>query len=199
MTITEQQEIAKEVLKRLSINVDSSAVIAGGAPRNWDQNTLARDVDIYFRSYVSDIKRMLDWMFNDGSGDFQFIDAPDTNISDVYVESMVFNIRRVISVTYKGVLFQFICVDEKEHDHGCFGRKIINSFLVNISKIYMIYLESPDRLFKITCPAYQRDVQNNTLTVEISGLSGIQFYRGIQNYLPKIQSYYPNHTVIFKE
>ena len=197
MTVDEQKEIAKEVLKRLTINVDSSAVIAGGAPRNWEQNILARDVDIYFRTHVSNINRLLDLLFNDDTGDFQFINTPDS--TDIYMETLTFDIKRVITGRYKGVDFQFIIVDEKDPHIGQFSRKIIESFLVNISKIYMMYLEGADTLFKINDRGYLADVQNSTLTIETRKLSGVQLYKGVQRYLPKIQSYYPNHTVIFKE
>ena len=197
MTVDEQKEIAKEILKKLTINVDSSAIIAGGAPRNWEQNTLARDVDIYFRTHVSNINRLLDLLFNDGTGGFQFIDTPDS--TDVYMETLTFDIKRVITGRYKGVNFQFIIVEEKEPYIGNFSRKIIDSFLVNISKLYVVYGEGIDVLLKIPNREQFMDVQNSTLTIETRKLSGVQLYKGVQHYLPKIQSYYPNHTVIFKE
>lgn len=197
MTVDEQKEIAKEILKKLTINVDSSAIIAGGAPRNWEQNTLARDVDIYFRTHVSNINRLLDLLFNDGTGGFQFIDTPDS--TDVYMETLTFDIKRVITGRYKGVNFQFIIVEEKEPYIGNFSRKIIDSFLVNISKLYVVYGEGIDVLLKIPNREQFMDVQNSTLTIEVRKLSGTQLYKGVQRYLPKIQSYYPNHTVIFKE
>jgi len=106
MTVDEQKEIAKEILKKLTINVDSSAIIAGGAPRNWEQNTLARDVDIYFRTHVSNINRLLDLLFNDDTGDFQFINTPDS--IDIYMETLTFDIKKVITGRYKGIDFQFI-------------------------------------------------------------------------------------------
>lgn len=197
MTVDEQKEIAKEVLKKLTINVDSSAIIAGGAPRNWEQNTLARDVDIYFRTHVSNINRLLDLLFNDGTGGFQFIDTPDS--TDVYMETLTFDIKRVITGRYKGVNFQFIIVEEKEPYIGNFSRKIIDSFLVNISKLYVVYGEGIDVLLKIPNREQFMNVQNSTLTIEVRKLSGTKLYKGVQRYLPKIQSYYPNHTVIFKE
>lgn len=197
MTVTEQKDISKEILKKLTINVDSSAIIAGGAPRNWEQNILARDVDIYFRTHVSNINRLLDLLFNDGTGDFQLINTPDSE--DIYMGTLTFDIKRVLTARYKGVDFQFIIVEEKEPYIGTFSRKIVESFLVNISKIYMMYLEGSDTLFYITTLEYRQDIRDNLLTIEVRKLSGTQLYKGVQRYLPKIQSYYPNNTVIFKE
>ena len=140
---------------------------------------------------------MLDLLFNDNTGDFQFINTPDSE--DVYMETLTFDIKKVLTGRYKGVDFQFIIVEEKEPHIRTFSRKIVESFLVNISKIYMMYIEGSDTLFYITTPEYRQDIRDNLLTIEVRKLSGTQLYKGVQHYLPKIQSYYPNHTVIFKE
>lgn len=47
-TIKEQKDLAKEVLETLSI-ADPSAILAGGAVRDWRFGNSAKDLDFYFR------------------------------------------------------------------------------------------------------------------------------------------------------
>lgn len=44
--IKTQKQIAKLVMEQLSI-IDPNCIVAGGAPRNWEQNKVANDIDVY--------------------------------------------------------------------------------------------------------------------------------------------------------
>lgn len=48
--INTQKGLAAEILGRIHNAFDPSAVIAGGAPRDWDMGRLANDIDIYIDS-----------------------------------------------------------------------------------------------------------------------------------------------------
>lgn len=198
MTIDHQKEVSKEVLKSLTLFIDSSAIIAGGAPRNWDHNLLARDVDIYLRTNVNDFRKVLTMLFNDGVDNLEFINLGEET-SDAYMEALDFTIKQVISARYKGVTLQFIIINIKTGIERFSSRLIIDSFLVNISKIYTIYNMVTDSLEIRYSSGYMIDKGSNTLTILTYNLNGKQLYTGIQRYLPKIESYFPNSTVIFKD
>lgn len=46
-TIKKQKAVAKMVLEQLAF-LDDNAIVAGGAPRNWEQGKAAVDIDVYF-------------------------------------------------------------------------------------------------------------------------------------------------------
>lgn len=48
MTVENQKQVASELLSKLKM-VDPFAMIAGGAPRDWYFNTVAKDLDVYLR------------------------------------------------------------------------------------------------------------------------------------------------------
>lgn len=202
MTIDTQKSVSKDVLKILKTFVDDAVFIAGGAPRNWDQNLLARDIDIYLRTNVNDTEKMLEGLFNDGVDNLDFINVPDSN--DIYTESMDYSVEKVVTAIYKGITFQFIFVKMRTDglNRFRFSYTIISSFSINICKIYAhlgLNISGPDNLVFVRSPEYFQDIRDRTLTVEAGRTSGKQLLRTMKRYLPKIESYYPEYTVIIKE
>ena len=51
MNIETQQEVVGDVLSKIKWSIDSEAIVAGGAPRNWHLGKLANDIDLYMRSH----------------------------------------------------------------------------------------------------------------------------------------------------
>ncbi len=51
-TIEQQKQIADEILEKIFL-MDSYAIVAGGAPRDWYFNRVAEDIDVFFYENVT--------------------------------------------------------------------------------------------------------------------------------------------------
>lgn len=201
MTVDLQKEISKEVISILQKYVDKSVIIAGGAPRNWDEDILARDVDIYFRTHVNDIRDLLKTLLEDREGSNNLVFEDVGNLLDEYGESLDLSIREIKTARYKGVSFQFIVVELKDpiKQSYRFAQTVLDSFSINLSKIYSYCFPITNVLVSVKTTEYLQDRGRNTITVEAGRTSGKQLMKTIKRYLPKIESYYPTYTVNFKE
>ena len=197
MKITEQQDIAAEVLRNLLYHVDSDTIIAGGAPRNWDEGKLANDIDIYLRSNAVDSVSMTEAMLSSALGfkvkQKQNVDCTNYNLG------ISFSIKKIFAFEYKGVLFQLIFIEPQEvWGKGELPTKVVNHFDLGINMIYASwgFLGNPRNLNKTS--AYDSDRKNRTLTMYKDNMSYQQLRHCLSNHLPKMQKYYPDYKLVIK-
>lgn len=118
--ISKQQEIAREVLRKLKI-LDSKCIVAGGAPRDWYLGNTAVDIDYYMSA---DVDHVLSSLHELGL----------KTIAIKYPEDFVLNysscsfIDAIIDVEYKGLKNQIMV--SKEYS----PMDIVDDFPVSISK-----------------------------------------------------------------
>jgi len=183
-TVKEQQAIALEVL-RVTQSIMNDAIIAGGAPRNWYQNKLAYDVDIYL---WQDKQGRLDRVaLKLGINPDDLREKKCSPDSDYVTDQ----ITEVWEVDYKDQIIQWIFLREKGVQFQTLEEFVIETFDFNICKCF--FNESGDVL--LTKEA-KEDFDNQTLTIDIFQM---QKYRRIER-LPKrsrkLQEYYPNHKIV---
>lgn len=193
MNITEQQEIALEVLQKLNKYVDSGAIIAGGAPRNWDMGKLANDIDIYIRCYASNIKDTLKLLL--GGDELEFYEVSCCN----YDLGVKYTIKRISSFMYKNVSFQVIAVEPRTSkcDLPLFDL-ILGGFDTGINMIYAYNDRITGGLRLNKTKEYVKDISANTITVYSDNMSDSQLKHCIKTHIPKLQEYFPDYTLVFK-
>lgn len=197
MNITEQQDIAAEVLRSLLYHVDSDTIIAGGAPRNWDEGKLANDIDIYLRSHAVDTLSMTEAMLSAALGfkvkQEQNVDLNKYNLGTSFV------IKKIFAFEYKGVLFQLMFIEPQEvWSKGELPKKVMNHFDLGINMIYASwgFLSNPRKLNKTA--EYNSDREGRTLTLYKDNMSDQQLRHCISTHLPKMQNYYPEYKLVIK-
>lgn len=116
--INKQIACTMEVLKALK-GIDSLAVAAGGAPRDWVMNSPANDIDIYFRGKgapVTYMKQLLDMLkpLGTASDDLHVKEYQIVQIGDFVGEdedqpyTTMRNIELIWEFTYEGEDFQLM-------------------------------------------------------------------------------------------
>ena len=198
-TIGYQKEVANKVLRVLHQYFDRSAILAGGAPRNWDHDLPANDLDIYLRhSLGSNFLRVFETLWNtcyndietDVTGTTLDFSKPRKHSEEEYKGANI-DIVRIDNLNIGGITVQFMCVNEKP---VCYFEELItNSFDVGICKIS--YNEYRGILKD---SAYISDVVNKTITVFTKGLSDYQLKHCLTKHVPKMQDYYPDHRLTFE-
>ncbi len=182
MNIETQMKVADEVLSKLKFSVDKQAIIAGGAPRNWEYDLLANDIDVYLRSEAGGIKHMLAELLG---GDVE----EDHDAPRHYHDMGVIGVHRIINVTIKECKFQFIVVSINEQSyrddlHGA----VIESFDTGVNRIvrqYGITIKSTD---------FAKDFNNDLITLHTRSQTDSQIAHAVKHHLPKMFRYFPEHT-----
>lgn len=149
MNIVEQKLVAKKVLDKIKA-LDSRAIIAGGAPRDWYFGNLANDIDIFYffetNTYcLQDIRQQLNilkCLLNiedikvlgiDPRNQAQWVD----DFSN-YIENP--DIRNVYEATIDNVKFQFICLTKRNVQVGSFAYNMCqawsNGVWIGTSKLF---------------------------------------------------------------
>lgn len=64
MLVAKQKEVADEVLNKLEV-MDYHTFLAGGAPRNWIEGKLAKDLDFYFEDTKTFVHQRLNKLFGE--------------------------------------------------------------------------------------------------------------------------------------
>lgn len=121
--INKQKEVAREVLRKLKI-LDSSAVVLGGAPRDWYFGKPAKDIDFYISGSTNHILNSLHELGLKVSG-IKY--SSDLGSSSTY--STMNSLLCVIDVKYKGHDCQIMITDNQ------FGEQLVDYFPCSLSKI----------------------------------------------------------------
>lgn len=193
MDINTQKEVSFEVLKTLKM-IDDSALVAGGAPRNWEEGKLAKDIDLYLRWNVEGQGRMVQYLHELISPDIKM----ESNVDCTYhFGSDQFCMGKLLSFRYKGVLFQLIIIKEIEVLPD-FRKAILDHMDVGINRISWEPFYKSEVLgggFKYT-EEYREDFDNKTLTLYSGCMNPEQLAHCLTKHLPKMQSYYPDYPLL---
>lgn len=172
MNIEQQKEIAYEILQRLSV-VCKEVCIAGGAPRNWYLDRPARDVDFYlFTKSKLDVDSFHSLMSSVGFDDLVPVGGGS---SETYAGEK--GINAVLETVVDELPVQFIAV-EWSFD------KIVDTFTVSISKLYLSLLSS-GRINNVYTPEFLESVKTKTITAREPKTNGeFEYINKIYNYFP---------------
>ena len=190
ITIEEQKDISFEVLSKLKL-IDDSAIIAGGAPRNWDQGDLAKDIDVYLRWNVSRTYRVYE-MLGLLLGD---VVTPSRDITCTYsFGGDNFHLRKLVDFYYKDVLFQLIIIEEDTRLDN-FKESIVNHMDIGINMIYADWYCSGDTNHFVKTKAYELDRSCKRLTLYQNVMNPEQLSHCMRVHLPKMIKYYPDYKL----
>ena len=192
MNIQKQQEVSFKVLQALR-NLDSEAIIAGGAPRNWLEGKLANDIDCYLRWHGGSCTRMLKTISKILGTELEMnIEVECT----YHFGGDTFTIKHIFSFNYEGVLFQIMIIDQLEPVDFITG--ILKHMDIGLNKVGWHPWDVRDlngvNAF-VETKEYRADFFNNTLTLYQNLMNPAQLKHCMERHLPKMLSYYPNHTL----
>lgn len=197
MDIRTQKIVSNEVLTALKI-IDSNAIIAGGAPRNWKEGKLANDIDCYLRwkhprtiiQMGAAIEKLL--------GNLITVSRVINTIGYSW-GSDAFSITKLFDFDYKGVHFQLIIVQENTFQH--FSKSILSHMDIGLNMIgwngLIPHLSFLVDNFILT-DSYTEDCVNKTLTLFTETMSGVQLKHCMSYHLPKMIKYYPDYKLVLK-
>lgn len=199
MTIEDQQNIAREILVKVKWGIDSEAIIAGGAPRNWDIGQPANDIDLYLRSNcintASRFKAQIaNVIFGCKSGELETYQDVDTGN---YKFGIDLEIVYLLGVIYKGVKFQFICLNGNK-EYKDFKDDIVGHMDIGLNHIYCDWYCNSDNHLNAT-KEYNEDFMNKTLSLYVDTMTPSQLQHCMQHHLPKMQSYFPDYKLVVKK
>lgn len=192
MNIQHQEDVAKEVLIKLKMNIDEDAIIAGGAPRNWSLGLLANDIDLYLRSHVTNTTGHTKRQIENALG--CHLDFTSSHEVSNYKFGMDIEIVRLISFVYKDVLFQgIICNPNREYKN--FKMDIVNHMDIGINRVWVDWYVNWDCTISMT-EEFKRDIDNKTLTLYPDCMTETQLSHCMKNHLPKMQKYFPDYKLV---
>jgi hypothetical protein len=182
------KSFSTDVLNDINRYIDRDAIIAGGAPRNWDQGKYANDVDIYLRSgcgterdRVEQLRRILQK---------DLVVQTNTCMTAYHNE---LGIEAVVTVLIKGCTtpFQFIYVDNKRVFEGSFMDQVMNHMDIGINKVSI----APFGTSIVKTCDYVVDYEDRVLTVYVNNQSPKQLSHCLEHHLPKMVKYYPDFDI----
>ena len=169
MNIEQQKKVADDVLKKIEC-VDPTAIVAGGAPRDWYLGNLASDIDVFFyfrndltTTRIGDILKSLGldvFRVNEGNG-----------LPDIYKKNP--QLRAVFDCVVEGLSVQLLLMLEPTF------KSVIDHFPLNICKVW--YKNSSIK----TTKDFERAIKHKAI-VKVSSL-----YANQDKYLQKIKSKFP--------
>lgn len=177
-TIANQKKVASDILYMLAKNGHPEAVVAGGAPRNWDFGKAANDLDIYLRSPFLE-KQLLEII---GVHSFKTLGK---NYGGYGLKA----IKNVIEANLGGMTVQFISVDCNYTNSTLFAKHVFLAFDFGICKIAW----TPSGF--ITSKEFQHDKLNKTLTIDMLKVCTFNDPKNLPRRLKKMRSYYPDFAV----
>lgn len=196
MNIKEQQEIVFEVLSKVKYMIDNEAIVAGGAPRNWDEGKLANDIDLYMRSNcIATSGRLSNQIakvvFGCKSGELETYQ--DVEIGN-YTFGVDLEIVKLLGVIYKGVKFQFIILNgNKEYKN--FKKDIVDHMDIGLNRTWIDWYGKCDLGHIYKTKEYTKDRENNTLSLYVNSMTESQLKHCMTHHLPKMQMYYSNYKL----
>lgn len=188
-TLEEQKDISFEVLSKLKL-IDDSAIIAGGAPRNWDQGDLAKDIDVYLRWNVERTYRVYQML-----GLLLGVVAPSRDITCTYsFGGDSFHLRKLVDFYYKDVLFQLIIIEEDVRLKD-FKSSIVSHMDIGINMISADWYTEGDITRLNKTKEYCHDRDNKVLTLYQNVMNPEQLSHCMKVHLPKMVKYYPDYQL----
>lgn len=196
MAIQHQQDVSFKVLRGIKTFIDNDAIIAGGAPRNWDQGKEANDIDLYMRSLqTSNTSRFMLQIENALGQKLEWVQDVDM---DGYQFGIGIEIIKIVGFKLDGVLFQLIVCNPSQ-EWGDFKRRIVGHMDIGINRISADwYSERKDKGRLTKTDEYRKDVDNRTLTLYKDCMTDEQLRHCMEAHLPKMQSYYPEYKLEIK-
>lgn len=195
MNVEEQKKIANEILVKVKWTIDSEAIIAGGAPRNWSEGKLANDIDLYMRSNCvntagrlrSQIAKVI---FDCHVGDLETYQ--DVEIGE-YTFGVDLEIVKLLGVIYKGIKFQFIILNGNKQ-YSDFKKQIVSHMDIGINRQYVDWYSNHDSQI-IKLKEAIKDEEDKTLTLFVNCMTPSQLKHCMAHHLPKMQEYYPDYKL----
>ena len=192
MTINHQVDVSFKVLQKIKMLIDNEAIIAGGAPRNWDQGKEANDIDLYMRSLqTSNTSRFRFQIENALGQELEWVQNVDMN---KYQFGIGIEIIKIVGFKLDGVLFQLIVCNPSQK-WGHFKTQIVEHMDIGINRISADWYSQIDKGWLTKTPAYCKDVDNQTLTLYKDCMTDAQLRHCMEVHLPKMQSYYPEYKL----
>lgn len=191
-TVEGQQLFCKDLLGEVHSFIDEDALVAGGAPRNWEEGKLANDFDLYLRSFAS-ASNVLAKVF--GERLLQQKTLPTSQYENEL------GITAIITATLdkypKPIQFIFVKPDQ-ESPRG-FSDAVLEHMDIGLNQIgfYGHQDLSSEPIYTET-EAYRNDRKEKTLTIYRSNQSASQLRHTLKEHLPKMVGYYPSYEVILK-
>lgn len=176
MDIEQQKQVAEKILFDLEV-VDSHAILAGGAPRDWFFGKEATDLDFYF--YPSPIKYLPDGKhlsLNKLISDFASLKFPTFIKSEYPYDDRNPHLVLVFDGEYDGMKVQFMCMN------------IPTEFVVDLFALNICHIWYKDGKINTT-PAFDACVQSKTIHI-INPLYGKR-----DKYVQKIVNKFPEFSL----
>lgn len=184
MEMEEQMKRAEFVLGCIQV-FWPEAVIAGGAPRDWYFNRVAKDIDIYLQADSQDI--------DVAELGIMFSGCVIRKLGNSYSEAEDDNfIKYVYEVEgFMGLDLQFIFCDFKLNPEKSVHQQVVDQFDAGICMITW----DGQGPFNAD-PKFHRDEEDKTITIHEGGCTTAQLKRSVEKHLPKLRSYFPDYKVI---
>jgi hypothetical protein len=193
MIVQEQQEVVAEVLTKIKAFIDSEAIVAGGAPRNWKQGKLANDIDLYLRSNCINTFSRLRYQIKHCLGIEKLETYQDVDVSQ-YTFGINLKIVKLLGVKYKGVDFQFIVMDPNVN-YDNFKMQIVKHMDIGLNRCWCDWYCTQDLGDIKTTKEFEKDFDNKELTLYTSCMTTSQLEHCMKVHLPKMQKYYPEYQL----
>lgn len=199
-SIRTQQLHAQKVLRPLKKCIDGPVYICGGAPRNWDHDKMANDIDVYFYlsgSKASFMKKQI----------ASYLQIPESsliklgaNCDDAYYG--LNGIKFVFQSKIAGQLYQFIVMetpmesdvldstDTDDVDHW-----VLKNFNCDLCRI--AYNPFSEEYHKTT--EYKTDKEFKRLTYRMYLLEEANARGSLERHVPKLMKQFPEHTVVIMQ
>lgn len=179
-SVDKQKCTAGEILNIIRSQVDPKAIIAGGAPRNWQHSMLANDLDIYLRSPFG----------NTSSGAEKLVKLIFSVSSDIvkggqYDCSLALDIATILNFKCFGECVQLIFVrDSSEHN---FTKHVTKTFDIGLCRVAW------DGSTFTSRPEYDSDLRDKTMTFYPDELNDKNIAFSVTRHIPKMLEYFPDH------
>jgi len=197
--IEEQKRIATEILKTLHWEGHTDAIIAGGAPRNWQFGIEARDLDVYFTKTISNSR--IDYLFKDkidiDTGACIQLGKPGYLDEPYYGGNNT--IKKVKETCIEGMKVQFITsnpsrvfenIQPSNYKDINFAYVLFKTFDIGICKIG--FRKEGNYIFSSD---FNVDKENKKLTIKINELKLINDLKNLPKRIEKLKKYFPDHEL----
>lgn len=202
LTYSEQRLVTDEVLSVVGKLIDPYAVVAGGAPRDWDAETTAKDVDVFIHASTCNVKEILRVALTDEAArdEPRFSGYWNGDVvgvgQNVKYEGLSLPIIKITNMEYKNVMFQFIQVDTKATED--FRDLIINSIDIGLCRIsYSIKPNCSWGSLEKT-REYTLDRNSHTLTLYIDSMTADQLTHCLNCHLKKMTKRFSDYEIAIK-
>lgn len=169
MDITSQKAVAKSFLEILG-SVDKTVTLSGGAPRNWERNLPANDLDFYVSVSPEEVASVL------GEGFKNFITIIGLEFNEIY-DLNPFLKSVLTNENYNGCKIQIMFVQNISPEN------VTKNFPVSCSQIWY------DKDFNLHKTKLYEVTEEDKVVVQVGHL-----YAARGKYIEKIRSYYPERA-----